>query len=183
MILHMRNIILTLAVIATASITHGQTTDAEVTLNIKLHPVQTIVVNPAQKEVNLEYRTKEDYKNGVTAEQKDHLTIFSTGSFGVKVHTASDKVTSTNAPNYNIESSSISIMPTPGSNQLEGASLFAVALSSEPQNIISNGSGSGNKNFNISYGGGKANEYMDKYFKGGGATEYSTNVTYTLEAQ
>src|SRR5690606_12766593 len=55
------------------------------TLNVILNPIQTIEVNAAQKNVNLEYRTISDYANGVSATQVNHLKVYSTGAFSVSV--------------------------------------------------------------------------------------------------
>src|SRR5690554_6089287 len=65
----------------------AQTTTDDVTLNIVLKPIQSIVVNPAtdHKTVDLVYSTMDNYKNGVQAVKEKHLTVFSTGGFQVKV--------------------------------------------------------------------------------------------------
>lgn len=59
-----------------------------VTLNVKLKPIQTLVVNSRQRTVDLEYNSKEDYKNGVSKTNADHLNIYSTGGFQVNVKSA-----------------------------------------------------------------------------------------------
>src|SRR5690606_15026837 len=56
-----------------------------ITFNIRLHPIQTIEVTPLQKVVNLDYMTKEDYEKGVDVDQPDHLRVYSTGGFAVRV--------------------------------------------------------------------------------------------------
>ena len=45
----------------------------QVTLNIKLQPIQTITVNHA--EVNIEYKSKDDYNSGLISNQTNHFTI------------------------------------------------------------------------------------------------------------
>jgi hypothetical protein len=56
-----------------------------VTVSLKFKPVQSIVVNPDSKTVDLEYTTKENYDKGVSKKMEDHLTVFSTGGFVVNV--------------------------------------------------------------------------------------------------
>ena len=63
-----------------------------VTVNIKFKPIQSIVVNPAadHQTVDLVYATKDDYANGVSETRDNHLEIFSTGGFEVKVSAGGD---------------------------------------------------------------------------------------------
>ena len=62
---------------------HAQSNSVGVTFNIRFHPVQTIEVNPSQKEAELSYITREDYETGVAATYDNHLAISSTGGFQV----------------------------------------------------------------------------------------------------
>src|SRR5690554_4744623 len=80
----MKKIILTTAIILTAFVgAFAQTATAN--LSVTINPIQTIqVINP---DVNLNYSTTEHYKLGVSSEQADHLKIYSTGAFQVKVIT------------------------------------------------------------------------------------------------
>lgn len=61
-----------------------------VTVNLKFDPIQSIQVNPDQKEINFVFDSPEDYTNGLDAEEKtqiktDHLTVYHSGPFNVKV--------------------------------------------------------------------------------------------------
>ena len=71
------------------------------TVNVKLYPIQTIVVNPDSKVVNLDYRTTTDYQDGVNVDKKDHLKIYSTGGFEVNV-SAAGELTSSDATNVTL---------------------------------------------------------------------------------
>src|SRR5690554_7051473 len=62
---------------------------ATVKLNIVLNPIQTIIVN-TQQDVDLVYKTIDNYGEGVLTTIKDHLKIFSTGGFEVKVESDGD---------------------------------------------------------------------------------------------
>lgn len=79
----MKKIILTSLMLAFGIIAQAQNSNTgHVTLNVKLNPIQTLVVNPAQETVDLEYSSKDDYANGVTSGAlTDHLSVFSTGRF------------------------------------------------------------------------------------------------------
>ncbi|UKT62967.1 hypothetical protein [Pedobacter mucosus] len=150
------------------------------TLNIRLYPIQTITVNPTQKTVNLDYKTTADYTDGVSLAQADHLTVYSTGAFIVKVKSASASLTGAKS---NIDANDVSISPLAGtSNQLANATYSARNLSNADQTIISSNTGSVNKNFNITYKAAGAQKYVDKYFKTENPTVYTTTVTYTIEA-
>ena len=61
-----------------------------VTVNLKFAPIQSIQVNPNQKEINFVFDSPTDYTNGLAAEEKtqtqtDHLTVYHSGPFNVKV--------------------------------------------------------------------------------------------------
>src|SRR5690554_4456234 len=68
----------------TTTLGEGLSSDL-VSLNIVLSPLQSIVVNPTQKVVNLVYENADNYNEGVIHELADHLTINSTGGFEVTV--------------------------------------------------------------------------------------------------
>ena len=150
------------------------------TLNIRLYPIQTITVNPAQKQVNLDYKTTADYTSGVSSTQNDHLTVYSTGAFVVKVKSAAATLQGSKS---SIDASDVTITPIAGTtNQLTNAVYNARSLSNNDQPIITSTTGSVNKNFNITYKAAGGEKYVDKYFKTENPTIYSTVVTYTIEA-
>ncbi|RAV30129.1 hypothetical protein [Sinomicrobium soli] len=151
-----------------------------VTLNVKLHPIQSLVVNPSQKEVNLEYYSKEDYQNGVAETKQDHLTVYSTGGFQVKVKSSGSHLTGGEA---NLNANTVRIEAAAGSNPAGEAQYSARQLSADNQAIISSNSGGVDKNFNITYRGGDSNAYLDYYVAGQNPTVYTTSVTYTIVAQ
>ncbi len=150
------------------------------TLNIRLYPIQTITVNTSQKIVNLDYKTTANYTDGVSLAQADHLTVYSTGAFIVKVKSSSASLTGAKS---NIDASDVSISPLAGtSNQLVNAVYTPQNLSNTDKTIIASSTGSVNKNFNITYKGAGAQKYVDKYFNTENPTVYTTTVTYTIEA-
>lgn len=166
----MKTILSTLALIATTTI-FGQ----NVTLNVKLHSIQSLTINPSQTEVNLNYHTKQDYEDGVSNLQSDHLEIYSTGGFKIQV-VSSDLIN----PEENIEVGTISLVASNGNNGLPDADFTTTVLSSSATTIISSNVGGVDKTFNVEYKGGGGNQYVNKYHSGEEPTIYTTTVTYTI---
>jgi hypothetical protein len=149
-----------------------------------LNPIQTLLVNPSQKSVELEYTNIGHYSDGVSDTKKDHLTIYSTGGFVVTVQSEVDDIKRANGAET-ISASTIKVKAADGStNKLQGASVgTAVSLSTTPTNLINSGIGGVNRNFNITYSGMGADGYVNKYFKDESPTVYETTVTYAIIAQ
>ncbi|MBE4947986.1 hypothetical protein [Chryseobacterium culicis] len=152
-----------------------------VTLNVRLKPIQTLVVNNAQKTVNLDYVTKDDYANGVTSVNADHLSIYSTGGFQVKVKSANAALQS---GGKNIQSNTIQIKASAGSEAVNGAQYAQnVQLSPNETTLVSSSNGGVDKKINIEYKGAGANTYLDNYIAGQDPTVYTTELTYTIISQ
>lgn len=148
-----------------------------VTLNVNLYPIQTLLVNTAQKEVNLEYNTREDYRNGVVSEQQDHLIIYSTGGFQVKVSAVTAAIDKDMLSN-------IIIMPSSGSKPLEHSHVMYTGknISEIEQPIISATKGAIDKNVNISYKGA-GNDALMGFAKNNTSTSQTYTVMYTIVSQ
>ena len=160
----------------------GYAQSDNVTLNIRLFPIQIIEVNPSQEVIYLDYETTADYANGVQLEQPDHLNMYSTGGFVVKV--SSTEVNMTAEGGGMIPVSDIIITPTQGIlNPLIGAAFSPATLSSEATTIITNNTGGINKTFGIHYQAKGNNEYVDKYVDMENPTIFSTNIVYSIEAR
>lgn len=152
-----------------------------VTLNVRLKPIQTLVVNNSQKIVNLDYVTKDDYANGVSSLNADHLSIYSTGGFQVKVKAANSALQN---GNKNIQANTIQIKASAGTDAVNGAQYTQGAtLSANETILVSSTSGGVDKKINIEYKGAGANTYLDNYIAGQDPTVYSTELTYTIIAQ
>ncbi|WP_332453862.1 hypothetical protein [Chryseobacterium aquaticum] len=151
------------------------------TLNVRLKPIQTLVVNNAQKIVNLDYITKDDYANGVSSLNADHLNIFSTGGFQVKVKSANSALQN---GNKNIQANTIQIKATAGSDAVNGAQYAQnVQLSANETTLVSSSNGGVDKKISIEYKGAGANTYLDNYIAGQDPTVYTTELTYTIVSQ
>ena len=65
-----------LTIVAAMFSTKSFAQTAQANLNVKLHPIQTIVIG-GENTVNLEYKTKDDYLNGVTSKMNELLNRIS----------------------------------------------------------------------------------------------------------
>lgn len=162
----------------------AQTNSENVTLNVRLNPIQTLVVNPAQKIVNIDYDSKNDYAQGVTVPNPDHLTVYSTGGFQVKVKSGSANLQNAAAgSNGTIASNSINIIAEAGSDAVENGVYTPQPLTGEDKLIVSATTGGVDKKISVSYKGAGADTYLNNYVAGQNPTVYTTQVTYTIVAQ
>lgn len=174
------SLLITLAFLAFSASLFGQKSD-NVTLNVKINPIQTIVVNSNQKTVELNYLTKDDYKNGITSTQENHLTINSTGAFEVTVNSDKDQLTANTNFTKSIAAADIKISAMAGKDKaLDGNFNTGITLSKDKKILISKSSGALDKNVNISYAASGGDKYLENYVKGTAIT-YTATVTYTLE--
>ncbi len=158
----------------------------QTTVNVRLYPIQTLVVNGNQKNVNLDYHTKADYANGVSVEQKDHLQIYSTGGFSVHVRSESPTLTSQQPlVTESIAASDLIITAKSGdSNPLSDAVYSTAGLSTSPEKIIESSTGGINRTVTVEYKAqGNLDAYINKHMTPGEATVYSAEVIYEIIAQ
>lgn len=167
-----------------ASISLTSFAQENISLNVKLGPIQTLVVNSNQKNVDLIYSNKSDYANGVTNKNDNHLTVYSTGGFQVKVK--SSTVTLNNsiqaATENSIKTNSISITPSAGTDGLNEAVYTQKLLSTKDQTIVSSKFGGVDKKISVTYKGAGADAYVNNYIAGQSSTIFSTVITYTIIA-
>ena len=147
-------------------------------LNIRLHPIQTIEITPLQKVVNLDYVTKADYENGVNVNQPDHLRVYSTGGFAVRVESAS--LMQRRGSTEEIDASDIVITPSAGSTESEDTHYPEVNLTPVAQELISSATGGVNRMFNINYRAAGVHKYINKYVNLENPTVYSGTITYSI---
>ena len=173
--------ILTILCALVSGVAFGQ---AQATLNVKLYPIQTIMIG-GDNTVNLEYKTKDDYLKGVTNDMKDHLVVYSTGGFAVKVKSENeDLVYTKDALTSKIAANTINLQATVGTgNELNASTMNNVVLSNENKNLISSNVGGTELKFNVAYNGKGNNDYVNKYYNVETPNVYTTTVTYTIEAQ
>ena len=153
---------------------------ATATLNVKLHPIQTIVIGGT--EVNLEYKTKDDYSKGVTSEMDNHLIVYSTGGFAVKVRSENENLVR-EVGEGEIPVNTINLVATLGTGNESGSTFSAVTLDKSDKPLISSKVGGTDLKFNVAYSGTGGDAYVNKYNNVENPTVYTTTVTYTIEAQ
>ena len=160
-------------------------TDA-VTLNIRLIPVQTITVRTSQKTTDLVYESVDDYENGVSIEQDDHLAVFSSSGFQVTV-AAADPNFIQSGGNGTIMVGDLTIRAAKGSNGGLYTRYDEAVLSTSPTPIIESEKGGRDLKYNITYDNriaGSSQKYIDKYVSSDGTESvYSANITYTISTR
>ncbi|MGV0941877.1 hypothetical protein [Empedobacter sp. ULE_I140] len=149
-------------------------------LNVKLNPIQTIVIGGT--EVNLEYTTKDDYSKGVTSNMIDHLIVYSTGGFAVKVRSENENLVREKGESK-IAVKTINLVATLGSDNKSKSTFSKVVLDTSDKNLISSKVGGTDLKFNVAYNGKGGDAYVNKYNNVEKPTVYTTTVTYTIEAQ
>lgn len=178
----MKKINLFFVLVAAIFTANAQLTD-NVTLNVKIKPLQSIVVNPSSKSVDLVYSTEDHFLKGVSVTQLKHLKVFSTGAFEVKVKPAAATLTS---GANSIPVGDISILatqnatqsPTNGLTGFTGTEIFLVAGS----DIKIGGSTSfGSGEIDVKYGAAKDNKYLNRVI-GKTETTYTVSLVYTIIA-
>ena len=166
----------------------AETPTNEVTVNLKFKPIQTIIVNAADNKVDLTYATVSDYSAGKTSGLlKDHIKIYSTGGFEVKVNTNGNFV-NTKDNNKSIEVTDVLISAKSGTGAPESTYYApATGLTTGELTLVSSKIGGVDINYDVEYDNrtlGGSNNYIDKYiFADGAESVYSTTVTYTIAAK
>ncbi|MBW8360842.1 MAG: hypothetical protein K0M56_01500, partial [Kaistella sp.] len=112
------------------------------TLNVVLHPVQSIIVSTGSSTVNLVYDDATKYDSGVSLEMTDHLQVYSTGGFQVSVSVPAanleNDITTGTGSTETIAANGITVQAATGSTTNTGGSyLPAVALSTTATPLFS----------------------------------------------
>lgn len=166
----------------------GPTNTDNVTVKIKLQPIQTIVVTSAQNTVEFVYKDIDDYANGIVLEAKtDHLTVFSTGGFAVTVASVGENFIR-NTGDGTIPVGDVKITASQGSVTTGGTTTFnTVTLAKTPTtSLIEETKGGRGLTYNVVYdnSAGGPDHYINKYFESDGVESvYQGDITYTIAAQ
>ena len=149
-------------------------------LNIVLHPVQTIEVGGSDNSVNLEYKTREDYSQGVSLSKENHLKIYSTGGFVVNVRTSDHNLTST-ATSKSIDAGDITVSAAKGAaNGMEVFTSAPVQLSGSDTAFITSATGAESKTFDITYAAKGDDKFINHFTTDQNPTVYTTEVVYSI---
>ena len=151
-------------------------TDADnVTLNIKLNPIQTITVN--SDEVNINYTSKAHYQSGSTSNViGSHLSVFSTGAFNVSV-SAKDDVFQTDNVDSVIPVNIVKITATGG---IEETGKSGVELNTSPALLIESTTGGSDLKYDVEYKTTHSEYAYINHYKDGSSNTFTTTVTYTI---
>lgn len=156
---------------ATSYVNEGSTT-----VNIKLNPIQAILVN--DNKVNLEYTTLENYNQGVETTMTKHLTVYSVGGFIVNVKSDGDFNYTGGGTIDPIPASHVQLTATAAGGSFDTSS--QVELSTDATALITSSTGGFEKKYDVKYSNklaGQAFAYADK--EGG---DYTAIVTYEIIA-
>lgn len=163
---------------------NGQTPTGndQVTVNIKLNPIQAIVVNASQEQVDLVYTTVEDYKDGKTSGVlSKHLTVYSAGKFVVNVKAGTKFI---DTEGNTIEAGDVTVKLTPSEGTAIGSEK-SVTLSTDDQALITTTTGGGNGlEYDVEYDNtaGGNYQYTPKYTITSGEQVYTATITYSIIA-
>lgn len=146
----------------------------ETTVNIKLNPMQAILVN--HTEVNLEYTTLENYNQGVEDTKTGHLTVYSVGGFTVRVKSDGDFM---NGDSKFIPAKDVIITATAAGDS--PGTFSSVELSQSATALITSTTGGFEKNYNVNYSNKLAGDAFAYAAKEGGT--YTAVVTYEIAAK
>ena len=161
---------------------NAQTNTDNVALSVTLKPIQTLVVNASQSTIDLEYSTVNDYEDGVSSSNADHLTIYSTGGFQVKVNSTADNL-SKGLNVSEIAAETLTVTPTAGAREIKGSPTYtSVTLTENPKVLISSAQGGFDRTISVKYAGATGQVYMNNY-ETGKTNIYTTTVTYSILPQ
>ena len=158
--------------------------EGTVTLNVHLYPIQTLVVKNHQT-VTLEYKTKNDYANGVNSGVlAKHIEVYSTGGFQVKARANNANLVGEKGNTNVIDTKGITLTPANGENLLNVGKLNGVTLDGTTDVvIISSEAGGVDQTFDMTYAAAGSNTYINKYINSENPTKYTADITYTIVAQ
>lgn len=155
----------------------------DVTVNLKFKPVQSIVVNSNSKTVDLEYATKENYRDGVSKTITDHLIVFSTGGFVVSVNAENGDFVRTGAGGGTIPVGHVILSAEEGSTTNPEFTSNNVTLSTTSTALITSNAGGNELKYSVTYDNtaGSSYEYINRYIHNDTPESvYTAQVTYTI---
>lgn len=158
-------------------------TSGSVAINISLHPIQILKINPVQTEVNISFENEDDYQNGVMNYQEKHLTVFSTSGYEVSVYADSPSGLGLPGQEHPLSPLHIGVLlphTSPG-----GISMSNIQLQYFKQNIISSNRQDLGLSFDIEYQGVGDNIYLGHLQQNNNleTAVLRTKLTYSLEVK
>lgn len=156
----------------------------KVNLAVHIYPIQTLVIKN-EKDVVLEYKTKEHFKEGVSKKVDDHIEVYSTGGFVIMAKTKNPNLVGISSNQKTIASSDIKLLATNGTSSLGVGGMVEAQLngSATGVSLLTSSVGGVDKTFNVEYFAAGGNKYINHYVNGETPTKYTTEVTYTIVAK
>jgi len=180
----MRNRIILLLFIMLAVIpTVLSQSNGSVTINISLHPIQILKINPAQTELSISFENEDDYQQGVMNYQEKHLTVFSTSGYEVSVY--ADSPSGSDISGQEQPPSPLHIGVLLPHTSTGGISMSNIQLQQFKQNIISSNRQDVGISFDIEYQGMGDNIYLGHLQHNNNleTVVLRTKLTYSLEVR
>lgn len=164
----------------------AQSSSAQVTINLRFLPVQTISVKSTEKVIDLLYATTENYENGVSVTHDDHLSVFSSGGFQVAVETTDANFTH-NGGAETIPVGDVVVRADNGSSNNQMAQFTDAALSTSPSPLISSIDDGNDLAYTVTYDNtdaGSGQKYINRYLNNDQLeTQYTATVIYSITAK
>jgi len=171
-------------VLGLTAFTANAQTQGTATLNVKLNPIQTLMVNPANNVVTLEYKNKADYANGVSAKQENHLTVYSTGGFQVYAKSSQQNLTGgpkdIAATQIKLTASAGKTNPRSATGSPEYKSVDLVHSGDKGVMLVKSTEGGVDRNIDVTYAAKGDDAFINHV--GQAAATYTTTVVYEIVA-
>ncbi|MGJ1389064.1 hypothetical protein ACR78F_01735 [Sphingobacterium spiritivorum] len=150
-----------------------------VQLNIILHEVQHLSVNPEQSTTNLEYKTVKDYQEGVSKTQNNHLTVLSTTPYIIKVQVMENEQQA--GASASVSSPSLELFAQP-TNSTFPVHTELQQLSTKDASLISSDHPSTGTYYDVIYKSIGQQSAID-FIKNNEKTTYSNTILYSIESK
>lgn len=143
-------------------------------LNIHLNDIQSIKINESQSNVGISLNTSNDYINGKSILEANHIEIMSSSNYEIRVSAASNL----SGEGATIDIGTVTLTPTQGNvgGESQGSiTMSPTALSLTDNTLVQSTSGDIKRSFDIEYHVSGGSEYLNKP-----TGTYSTLITYTI---
>lgn len=153
-----------------------------VSLNINLHQIQIIKINPSQSVVTIDYKNADDYLQGVVSVQQGHLAVFSTSGYEVAVSSDAPLVVNEGSPAGSPQPGLMvgALLPQSANGAIQVNNVY---LQGFKQIIISSHRADLGLNFDIEYQGLGNNGFLNLIDPNQAVTNKKTQVVYTIEVK
>ncbi|EEI91153.1 hypothetical protein HMPREF0765_3179 [Sphingobacterium spiritivorum ATCC 33300] len=167
-------------VVTGAMVTAVKAQTAAVKVNVILNPIQSISLGEGASNdvVNLEYKTVEDYKNGVSKTVNNQLYVTSIGGgYKIKAKSSVNNPVATTAAEKNIDGSTVTVKIEGKGTTYTNNIRDLVAGKDAYQSTATSG-----ESLNVTYAAAGNNAYVDKVLNKQ-KTTYTVNVVYEITAE